>query len=124
MTARVLATVIALAFIAHPYAKGADKPEPKVLSKDARTGFFRAAQVWTPTSVGEFDLRAGPAGKDAFAPDEVVECDHVEKPKMRADSASTQRKTGGLSTLMKPPGSNDAKKKFFHENVIERTAAA
>ena len=43
---------------------------------------------------------------------------------MRADSAPTHRNAGGLSTVMNPPGSNAPKKKFFHDIVIERTAAA
>ncbi len=43
---------------------------------------------------------------------------------MRAESAPTHRNAGGLSTVMKPPGSRAPKKNAFHDVVIERTAAA
>jgi hypothetical protein len=72
---------MALAFVTHPLANSKPDKGPakdKVLSKDARIGFFRTAQVWTPTAIGELDLRAGPSRKDAFKPDEVVECQFVE----------------------------------------------
>jgi hypothetical protein len=76
MTGRFAAVLVAFAFVAHPHAK--DEPSSKQLSKDARREFFRAAQVWTPVTVGELDLRTGPPGKRAFAPDSLVECDFVE----------------------------------------------
>src|SRR5438552_15289114 len=81
MTGRIPGVFIALALVAHPLA--ADKPDrtpakDKMLSKEARIEFFRGAQVWTPTTVGELDLRMGPPRKDGFMPDEVVDCHFVE----------------------------------------------
>jgi len=64
---------------AKPLAKE-DKPrskEEKPLSKKARMEFIRKAQVWTPTDVSAMDLRAGPQGKDTFAPNALVACDYV-----------------------------------------------
>ena len=48
----------------------------------------------------------------------------LEKPKMRADSAMTQIATGGLSMVMKEPGSSDPKKKAFQSRLALLTAAA
>jgi hypothetical protein len=76
MTGRVLTTVALLALAAHPDAR--TKSHNRTLSKDARTEFFRRAQVWTPTRVAELDLRMGPPIKGAFEPDQYVECDFVE----------------------------------------------
>lgn len=76
MTLRVALTLTFVALAAHPHAK--ESPLEKKLSKETRTEFFRGAQVWTPTTIPELDLRTGPAGKGAIAPDELVECDFVE----------------------------------------------
>jgi hypothetical protein len=43
---------------------------------------------------------------------------------MRTDSACTHSASGGLSTVMTPLGSNEAKKKSCQLELIERTAAA
>src|SRR5438552_4736920 len=75
VTCRIAALFMALACAAHPLRKG--QPDRK-LSKDERVEFFRDAQVWTPATVGELDLRMGPQRKDAFMPDEVVDCQFVE----------------------------------------------
>jgi hypothetical protein len=45
-------------------------------------------------------------------------------PKLRADSAAIHRATGGLSTLMNPPGSKLAKKKLCQLIDMLRVAAA
>jgi hypothetical protein len=58
-------------------AKGLSKPG-KALSREDRLALIRKAQVWMPTDVPAMDLRAGPAGTGAFAPDEMVACDYVE----------------------------------------------
>ncbi len=50
----------------------------KALTKEARIAFIRKAQVWLPTNVSGMDLRAGPQGPDALAPDQTVNCDYVE----------------------------------------------
>ena len=45
------------------------------------------------------------------------------KPKTRAEAAWTQSASGGLSTVMTPPGSNEPKRNACQLWVIERTAA-
>ena len=50
----------------------------KVLTKEERLAFIRRAQVWAPTDVSTMDLKKGPQGIGAFAPDEVVTCEYVE----------------------------------------------
>lgn len=49
------------------------------LSPEARLVAVRRAQVWTPTNVPAMDLKAGPQGPGAFAPNDTVACDYVEK---------------------------------------------
>ena len=71
--------VIAALFVLAPLllvASGGAGPKPAPLNKDSRREFIRAAQVWTPTPVAAMDLRAGPGGPGAFAPDAVVTCDY------------------------------------------------
>ena len=53
--------------------------EEKPLSKQARLAFIRKAQVWTQTDVSAMDIRSGPQGKDAFAPNAMVACDYVRE---------------------------------------------
>jgi hypothetical protein len=56
----------------------ASKHAPAKLTKKTRLDFLRRAQVWMPTNVAQMDIRTGPAGKDAFALDAMVTCDHSE----------------------------------------------
>ena len=49
------------------------------LSPEARLVAIRRAQVWTPTKVSAMDLKAGPQGAGALAPNATVTCDYVEK---------------------------------------------
>ena len=49
------------------------------LSPEARLVAMRRAQVWTATKVAAMDLKAGPQGPGAFAPNATVTCDYVEK---------------------------------------------
>ena len=58
----------------------------------------------------------------AIAPGSRIE--KLEKPKAFANPLAIQRETGGLSTVMKPAGSYDAKKKLCQLWVMLRTAAA
>jgi hypothetical protein len=66
---------------AHPIASPAEPKEKdakhRKLSKEDREAFFRTAQVWVPTRVSEMNIRTGPAGKHAFQPDQLVECEYV-----------------------------------------------
>jgi hypothetical protein len=44
------------------------------VSPKARLAAIRKAQVWAPTRVASMNLKIGPPGRDAFAPDELVTC--------------------------------------------------
>ena len=48
----------------------------------------------------------------------------LENPKTRPESSMTQRAAGGLSTVMKEPGSSEPKKNAFQLSVPLFTAAA
>jgi hypothetical protein len=48
------------------------------LRGEARMRFIQKAQIWAPTPVAQMDLRAGPAGRGAFQPNEMVTCDYVK----------------------------------------------
>jgi len=49
------------------------------LTSMARLAAIRRAQVWRPTDVAAMDIKAGPQGPGAFAPNETVTCDYVDK---------------------------------------------
>src|SRR5262249_53559317 len=57
------------------------KPDTKtiVVSREARLALIRRSHVWHPTNVESMDLKQGPSGKGAFAPDETVTCAYVDK---------------------------------------------
>ena len=79
----VLAALLSTALAAPPVQvarhaiEKSSKEERKPLSKKARLAFIQRAQVWMPTNVSAMDLRAGPKGKDAFAPNAMIACDYV-----------------------------------------------
>jgi hypothetical protein len=74
----VLAALVSAALAAPPVHAAREAVEKeKPLSKEARLAFIRKAQVWMPTDVSAMDLRAGPQGKDAFAPNAMIACDYV-----------------------------------------------
>ena len=83
MTRRIHILFAALLLAVHPIASSAESKESKdpkdakhrKLSSEERMTFFRTAQVWAPTPVAEMNIRQGPSGKDAFAPDQAVECE-------------------------------------------------
>ncbi len=52
---------------------------------DVRRAAIQHAQVWSATDVASMDLRTGPTGRGAFAPDAPVTCTYVEK-KMNGNS--------------------------------------
>jgi hypothetical protein len=66
------------ASVTKPTSGKKKKSQKRVLTKEARLDFIRKAQVWTPTNVPKMDLRAGPQGRGAFQPDEMVTCDYVQ----------------------------------------------
>ena len=45
-----------------------------------RLAAIRRAQVWAPTDIPAMDLRLGPQGPGTFLPNQVVECEYVDKP--------------------------------------------
>jgi hypothetical protein len=52
----------------------------KFLSPEARLVALRRARVWTQTDIRSMNLKEGPQGPGAFAPNETVTCDYVDKP--------------------------------------------
>src|SRR5258706_5094495 len=79
-----LALLLAVTLTGAPEArtkKAARKPSNtlKQISDEARVTIIQHAQVWTPTTVSEMDLRLGPQGEGAFQPNAAVSCDYVEE---------------------------------------------
>ena len=60
-----------------PVTKGARSG--KEVTAATRLTAIRHAQVWAATDVKSMDLRAGPQGPGAFAPNETVNCDYLDK---------------------------------------------
>jgi hypothetical protein len=50
----------------------------KQVTEEERFAMIQRAQVWKPVAVPEMDLRLGPQGKGALAPNASVTCDYVE----------------------------------------------
>ncbi|HEY2153358.1 MAG TPA: hypothetical protein VGH34_21305 [Vicinamibacterales bacterium] len=50
-----------------------------LVTPDARRAAIQRAQVWSATDVPSMDLRTGPTGRGAFAPDAPVTCTYIEK---------------------------------------------
>ncbi|HZP49448.1 MAG TPA: hypothetical protein VFB07_12970 [Vicinamibacterales bacterium] len=49
------------------------------LTPAERAAAIARARVWSPTRVAAMNLRAGPQGRDSFAPEQTVSCDYVDK---------------------------------------------
>ena len=73
--AAVTLTATSLGACAH-VAASSSKP---FATPDARRAAIQHAQIWSATDVASMDLRIGPKGKGAFAPDAPVTCTYVEK---------------------------------------------
>lgn len=71
MTSRLVVIV----FVATSASLAACAHSPKHVRLDA----IKRAQVWTKTNVSAMDIKAGPAGEGAFAPDATVNCEYVDK---------------------------------------------
>ena len=71
-------TASAVAFLASScaHARHLEKPASPV---QVRRQAIRRAQVWQATDVASMDIRMGPQGKGAFAPDEEITCDYVDR---------------------------------------------
>jgi hypothetical protein len=55
----------------------AQESNPQYVNDKERLAAIRRGHVWTPTNVSAMDIRTGPAGDGAFAPDAKVSCDYV-----------------------------------------------
>jgi hypothetical protein len=75
-----VAAATALALVACAKAVKTTKTAKRFDTDARRMAAIRRAQVWAPTEVATMDLRAGPQGPGAFAPDEIVNCDYRDKP--------------------------------------------
>lgn len=62
-----------------PAAASGQRSSLSRLSPKARLAAIRRAQVWAPTKVASMDLKAGPSGPGAFAPNELVACQYRDK---------------------------------------------
>jgi hypothetical protein len=64
-----------------PFSVASNDPRPPLLRLSAKTRLaaIRRAQVWKAVDVASANLRIGPDGPDAFAPDGTVQCDYREK---------------------------------------------
>jgi len=75
-------------------------------SGSARMDAIRRAQVWTKTNVSAMDIKTGPTGDGAFAPEATVNCEWVDK-KMTGRSPKF--------TCVIPPA-DEVKVKYGHDN--------
>jgi len=99
-SAAVAAIIAAVAAVAPIGAADHHVPEAERLS------FLRRAEVWRATDVAAMDMRKGPALKGAFAPNELVRCDYVDK-KLRG-------RTSKFTCLI--DGRDEVKVKYGEEN--------
>jgi hypothetical protein len=76
---RTFNVAVVLAGVAAAWVRAGAQSPLKGLTPQARLAAIRRAQVWTKTDVPSMDLRAGPQGPGAFAPNETVHCDYVKK---------------------------------------------
>ena len=85
-------------------------------TKEMRLAAIRQAQVWKATDVPSMDLRSGPQGPGAFAPNETVTCDYTKK---EATGASPK------FTCVRPPD-DELKVKYgrFNGEVFAEVAAS
>jgi hypothetical protein len=51
----------------------------ETVSREVRLAILKHAQLWMPTDVASKDIKAGPQGRDAFAPESVVTCEYVDQ---------------------------------------------
>jgi hypothetical protein len=77
-----------------------------ITTPSQRLAAIRRAQIWAPTDVASMDLRAGPQGPGAFAPDELVACEYSQK-QMNGRSPKF--------TCVRPPD-DELKVKFGRDN--------
>jgi hypothetical protein len=76
-----LLVVTMFVWLSVPASARASGPEkkPDSVTKEQRIALIKRAKVWSATPVSEMDIRRGPESPKAFAPDELVACEYVEK---------------------------------------------
>ena len=75
----ILAPLMLVASCATAHGRPGLRPPLESLTPEARLDAIRRAQVWTPVDVAATDLKVGPAGERAFAPEEPVTCPSVDR---------------------------------------------
>lgn len=75
-TAIAVSAVLMAAYFFRPTAS-ATRPLSR---QPERLDAIRRAQVWSATNVRAKDMRRGPEGPGAFAPNQLVRCDYVDAP--------------------------------------------
>ena len=98
-----VAIAASLTSCAHVSSRARTNPEITAVMRQAA---IRRAHVWEATEIASMDLRNGPQGPGAFAPNETVTCDYVDK-KMSGRSPKF--------TCVKAP-KDDLKVKFGRDN--------
>jgi hypothetical protein len=63
---------------AHAPVSSGPRSPLESLTRESRRDLIRRSQVWAPTDIPAMDLKAGPQGKGAFAPEETVSCDKTD----------------------------------------------
>ena len=74
----VVTTVTFTAACAHAGGRGG-RLRPATVSPTRRLEAIHRAQVWMATDIPSMDLRIGPSGAGAFAPNQLVACDYVNR---------------------------------------------
>jgi hypothetical protein len=74
-------TLVLGAFVAAGQERGTAlaPPKPEYVSAAERLDAIRRGHVWNPTNVATMNIRTGPGGPGAFAPDALVSCDYINE---------------------------------------------
>jgi len=77
--AAFLASALLASGCATAHGKAGPRSPLQSLTPAARLDAIRRAQVWMPVDVAAMDVKAGPPGERAFAPEAPVTCDYVDR---------------------------------------------
>ena len=75
----LLAILVAAAALGLDTLRVSARDARHTVTASERLAAIKRAQVWQPTNVRALDLKTGPQGKGAFAPNATVACDYVEE---------------------------------------------
>jgi hypothetical protein len=95
-----LAAVLLFSSPGDPSAQGRED------STEGRRALIARAKVWRPTDVASMDLRAGPPGPGALAPDATVTCEYVDEELGGASPKFACRLPNGDQLKVKYGGAN------------------